>query len=91
MSEEQLKAFLDAVMADSMLQEKLKAARNAEALAEIANEAGYNISIGEIDQKDLPIVSTELDAMSGGGLPPSACMWPVSYAAPSTVSGTWAC
>jgi predicted ribosomally synthesized peptide with nif11-like leader len=44
MSEEQLKAFLEAVKADTALSEKLKAATNAAAAVAIAKEAGFVIS-----------------------------------------------
>ena len=40
MSEEQLKAFLEKVKADTSLQEKLKAAADADAVTAIAKEAG---------------------------------------------------
>ena len=41
MSEEQLRAFLEAVKADAGLQEKLKEAGDAEAVVEIAKAAGF--------------------------------------------------
>ena len=44
MSEEQLKAFLEKVKGDTNLQEKLKAAADADAVATIAKEAGFSIS-----------------------------------------------
>ena len=44
MSEEQLKAFLEKVKADTSLQEKLKAAADANAVAAIAKDAGFSIS-----------------------------------------------
>ncbi len=43
MSEEQLKAFLEAVKADAGLQEKLKAAADADAVVAIAKAAGFVI------------------------------------------------
>ena len=48
MSEEQLKAFLEAVKADAELQEKLKAAKDVEAVVEIAKAAGFVISAEEL-------------------------------------------
>ena len=39
MSEEQLKAFLEKVKADTILQDKLKAAADVDAVAAIAKEA----------------------------------------------------
>jgi predicted ribosomally synthesized peptide with nif11-like leader len=44
MSEEQLKAFLEKVQGDTSLQEKLKAAGDADAVLAIAKEAGFMIS-----------------------------------------------
>ena len=44
MTEEQLKAFLNAVKADPQLQEKLMAESDASAVAEIAKAAGFAIS-----------------------------------------------
>ena len=44
MSEEQLKAFLEKVNADTSLQEKLKAAADGNAVVAIAKEAGFSIS-----------------------------------------------
>ena len=48
MSEEQLKAFLEKVKADTSLQEKLKAAADADAVLAIAKEAGFSISADEL-------------------------------------------
>ena len=44
MSEEQLKAFLEKLKADTSLQEKLKAAADSDAVLAIAKEAGFSIS-----------------------------------------------
>ena len=48
MSEEQLKAFLEKVKADTSLQEKLKAAASPEAGLEIAKKAGFSITSEDI-------------------------------------------
>ena len=48
MSEEQLKAFLEKVKTDTSLQEKLKAAADADAVAAIAKEAGFAITTEDI-------------------------------------------
>ena len=55
MSEEQLKAFIEKVKADTSLQEKLKAAAadnafDANAVAAIAKEAGFSISAEGINK-----------------------------------------
>ena len=72
MSEEQLKAFLDAVKADEGLQEKLKAASNADAVEAIAMGAGFVISAEELKKaKESPqaeLSNEELEGVSGGTL-----------------------
>ena len=68
MSEEQLKAFLEAVKADAGLQEKLKDAADADLVVAIAKEAGFDISKAgwhsyqanqtlELSEEDLEVVS----------------------------------
>jgi predicted ribosomally synthesized peptide with nif11-like leader len=69
MTEEQLKAFQEAVKADVSLQEKLKAAADADAVVEIAKAAGFVISVDEIKQarsasEDLS--DDELEGVAGG-------------------------
>ena len=67
MSEEQLKAFMEAVKADEELQEKLKAAVDADAVVAIAKETGFVISADELklaqaeDSED-----DELEGVAGG-------------------------
>ena len=51
MSEEQLKAFMEAVKADAGLQEKLKAAADYDAVMAIAKLAGFMISADELQQR----------------------------------------
>ena len=55
MSEEQLKAFLEAVKADAGLQEKLKTAKDADAVVEIAKAAGFAISAEELKKSQAEI------------------------------------
>ena len=67
-SEEQLKAFLEKVKGDTTLQEKLKAAADSDAVALIANEAGFSISADDLKnaQSDLSELSEkELEGVSG--------------------------
>jgi len=68
MSEEQLKAFLEAVKADAGLQEQLNAAGDADAVVAIAKEAGFVISSDELHwvQAGSEVSEEELEAMSGG-------------------------
>ncbi len=50
MSEEHLKAFLEAVKADVSLQEKLKTATEKSAVVAIAKEAGFEIAIEAMEK-----------------------------------------
>jgi predicted ribosomally synthesized peptide with nif11-like leader len=71
MSEEQLKAFLEAVKADASLQEKLKAASSPDAAAAIAKEVGFMISADELQQAQAmtreALTDEELESVAGGG------------------------
>ena len=74
MSEEQLKAFLEKVKADTSLQEKLKAAGDANAVAAIAKEAGLIISADDLTKSQselaaacmLELSDQELEGVAGG-------------------------
>ena len=67
MSEEQLKAFLEAVKADAGLQEKLKAAVDADAVTAIAKDAGFMISIDDLKNAQSELSDEELEGVAGGG------------------------
>ncbi|WP_186537683.1 Nif11-like leader peptide family natural product precursor [Synechococcus sp. BIOS-E4-1] len=70
MSEEQLKAFLEKVKADTSLQEKLKAASDADAVLAIAKEAGFSVSVDDLKEagfKQSEISDGELEGAAGGG------------------------
>ena len=67
MSEEQLNAFLDAAKADAGLQEKLKAAADADAVVAIAKAAGFAISADELKKSQAEISDEELEGVAGGG------------------------
>jgi bacteriocin propeptide, TIGR03798 family len=66
MSEEQLKAFLEAVSADAGLQEKLKAAADAHAVVAIAKAAGFVISADELKKSQAEISEEELEGVAAG-------------------------
>ena len=66
MSEEQLKAFLEKVKADTSLQEKLKAAASPEAVIEIAKEAGFLITAEDMQSATIELTDEELEAAAGG-------------------------
>ena len=69
MSEEQLKAFMEAVKADAGLQQKLKAAADADAVVAIAKAAGFVISAEELQraQAGTEVSEEELEGVVGGG------------------------
>ena len=66
MSEEQLKAFLEKVKDDTNLQEKLKAAADADAVTAIAKEAGFSISADDLTKAQSEISEEELEGVAGG-------------------------
>ena len=70
MSEEQLKSFLEKVKADTSLQEKLKAAADADAALAIAKEAGFAITAEDIQSMQsatTELSDEELESVAGGG------------------------
>ena len=71
MSEEQLKAFLERVKADTSLQEKLKAASDADAVVSLAKEEGFSISVDDFKnaQSKLELSDEEVEGMAGGCYP----------------------
>jgi predicted ribosomally synthesized peptide with nif11-like leader len=68
MSEEQLKAFLEAVKADSSLQEQLKAAGDADAVVAIAKAAGFPISADDLKKAQAKLTDKELEGVAGAGM-----------------------
>ena len=67
MSEDQLKAFLEAVKADAGLQEQLNAAGDAAAVVAIAKAAGFVISAEELKRTQTEILTeAELEGVAGG-------------------------
>ena len=66
MSEEQLKAFLEKVKADTSLQEKLKAAADADAVVSIAKEEGFSISADDLKKAQSEVSEEELEGVAGG-------------------------
>ena len=76
MSEEQLKAFLEKVRADASLQEKLKAAADADAVAAIAKQAGFSISADDLNNAQTEISEEELEGLGGGAYSETGyCKW----------------
>lgn len=70
MSEEQLKAFWEAVQADTYLQEKLRAATDADSIASIAKEAGFEITADEVKEAQSELSEDQLRGVAGG-----LCEW----------------
>ena len=68
MSEEQLKDFLEAVKADSGLQEQLTAASDPDVVVEIARSAGFVISAEELQKAQAEVSEDELEGVAGGKL-----------------------
>ena len=66
MSEEQLKAFLEKVKADTSLQEKLKEAADSDAVVPIAKEAGFMISADDLAKAKSELSDEELEGVAGG-------------------------
>ncbi|WP_050802726.1 Nif11-like leader peptide family natural product precursor [Synechococcus sp. WH 8016] len=66
MSEEQLQAFLEKVQGDTSLQEKLKAAADANAVTAIAKEAGFIISADDLTKAQSELSERELEGVAGG-------------------------
>jgi predicted ribosomally synthesized peptide with nif11-like leader len=71
MSEEQLKAFLDAVKADKSLQNKLKEAIDPDDVLAVAREAGFAVSAEELKKAQAEIADNELEGVAGGFLSPA--------------------
>ena len=66
MSEEQLKAFMEAVKADAGLQEKLNAAADADAVVAIAKAAGFVIFAEELQRSQAEVSEMDLEGIAGG-------------------------
>ena len=73
MSEEQLKAFLEAVKADAGLQEQLKAAGDADAVVAIAKQSGFVITVDGLKKAQAEISEEELEGVAGGTLVGGLC------------------
>ena len=73
MSEEQLKAFLEKVKADTSLQEKLNAAADSDAVLSIAKEAGFIISADDLTMAQSEISEQELEGVAGGSSINNTC------------------
>jgi len=77
MSDDQFKAFLEAVEADAALQEKVQteASRYADAVVAIAKEAGFGITAEAVKSAQLEISEDDLEGVTGGAMWPSVAPW----------------
>ena len=66
MSEEQLKAFLAKVKADTSLQERLKSAADSDAVLAIAKKTGFMIAADDLKKAQSELSEEELEALAGG-------------------------
>ena len=71
MSEEQLKAFIAKVKADTSLQEQLKA-EGADVVA-IAKAAGFSITAEDLNTQGKILSDAELEVAAGGGASELTC------------------
>ena len=67
MSEEQLKAFWEAIQADTVLQQKLQGVTDPDAIVAIAKQAGFSISADELKKAQSEISEDQLEGVAGGG------------------------
>ena len=67
MSEEQLKAFLEKAKGNTSLQEKLKAAADADGVVAIAKAAGFSIATEDLRLHQQILADSELEGAAGGG------------------------
>ena len=71
MSDEQLKAFWDTIQSDSALQQKLQGVTDPAAIVDIGKEAGFVVSIDEVQKAQAELSNVELsdedlDNVAGG-------------------------
>jgi len=67
MTQSQIEAFLQAASSDATLQNKIKAAGDPESLVEIAQQAGFSISVDDIKGQS-ELSEEDLQGISGGGV-----------------------
>ena len=67
MSVEQLKEFLEKVKVDTSLQDKLKAASDADAVVAIAKNVGFSLCANDLkNAQSEELAEEELEGMAGG-------------------------
>ena len=68
MTQEQLKTFLEKAKSNHSLQEKLKAASDLDAIAEIAKAAGFVVSTDALKKAQSKLSDQELESVAGGNM-----------------------
>ncbi len=71
MSDEQLKAFREAIQTDNSLQDKLMGATDADSIARIAKEAGFEITADEVKSDQVELSEEQMEGVAGAGYPGS--------------------
>ena len=66
MSEEQIKAFWEAIQSDQALQQKLQGVNDPGAIVDIAKEAGFTISAEKVQTAQVELSDEQLDGAAGG-------------------------
>ena len=66
MSEEQIKAFWEAIQSDQALQQRLQGVSDPGAIVDIAKEAGFTISAEELQSAQVELSDEQLDGAAGG-------------------------
>ena len=66
MLEEQLKGFWEAIQQDQALQQKLQGVNDPGAIVDIAKEAGFTISVEELEKAQVELSDEQLDGAAGG-------------------------
>jgi predicted ribosomally synthesized peptide with nif11-like leader len=79
MSEEQLKAFMEALKADPGLQERLKAAVDTDAVVAIAQDTGFVMSAEELKRAQAEVSERELESEELERLAGARVVDPESY------------
>jgi predicted ribosomally synthesized peptide with nif11-like leader len=75
MSEEQFKAFWEAIQQDAALQQKLFGVMDPDVVVEIAKEAGFSISADDLNKQQFDLSDEDLSGMAGGAFSNNACVF----------------
>lgn len=90
MSQDQLRSFLEILLLKKDLRERLAKAADAEAIAEIAIEAGFQISVDDFKCDNQVLAESELEGIAGSKML-SENVYSVCTAAPCPPTHDGAC